>query len=235
MRPRIGVLPLQNCEKNTLWINPLYFGGIETAGGLPVLLPLSDDQALWEGYIEGFDGFVFTGGQDVGPQYYGEATLPQCGYQAPMRDRQEIFLARRLMELDKPVLGICRGLQVMNVACGGSLYQDLPAQHPSNVVHRQEKPYEFPHHQITITSGSLLHRTIGMEHLSVNSMHHQAVHQVAPCLTVSAVAPDGIVEALEHPDKRFYLGIQWHPEHLWQDYPSASNLWAAFVSACLNK
>lgn len=235
MRPRIGVLPLQDCKKNTLWINPLYFGGIETAGGIPVLLPLSEEPELWETYIEAFDGFVFTGGQDIGSHFYGEYPLPQCGYDAPLRDRQELYLARRLMEADKPVLGICRGLQLMNVACGGTLYQDIPSQCPSPVVHRQEKPYELPHHQITVSPGSLLHRAIGYDLLSVNSMHHQAVREIAPGLVVSAIAPDGIIEALEHPGKRFYLGVQWHPEHLWQDYPSSKNLWAAFVSACRNQ
>lgn len=232
MRPRIGVLPLHNCEKNTLWINPLYFGGIESAGGLPVLLPLTDSPELWETYLEGFDGFVFTGGQDIGPELYGQERLPECGYQTLLRDQQELYMARRLLELDKPTLGICRGLQVINVACGGTLYQDLPTQAPSSVIHRQAKPYNFPHHQVTIAPGSLLHRSMGLEHLSVNSMHHQAVLDVAPGLTVSARAEDGIIEALEHPDSRFYLGVQWHPEHLWQDYKSSCDLWAAFVSAC---
>lgn len=232
MRPRIGVLPLHNCEKHTLWINPLYFGGIETAGGLPVLLPLSEDSRLWDVYLESFDGFIFTGGQDVSPHYYGQEPVPQCGYQSQLRDQQEIYMAKALLELDKPVLGICRGLQVMNVACGGSLYQDLPTQAPSPVVHRQTMPYDLPHHQVTILPGSLLHRSIGLTNLSVNSMHHQAICTPAPGLLVSARAEDRIVEALEHPDKRFYLGVQWHPEHLWQSYPSSENLWAAFVSAC---
>ena len=102
MRPCIGVLPLYNSEKQTLWINPLYFGGIEQAGGLPVLLSLSEDPALWEEYCQRFDGFVFTGGQDVDPQLFGQEKIPQCDYQAPLRDNQEIFMARRLRELDKP-------------------------------------------------------------------------------------------------------------------------------------
>lgn len=232
MIPRIGVLPLHNCEKNTLWINPLYFGGIETAGGIPVLLPLSSDQRLWEAYLDSFDGFVFTGGQDVSPHHYNQLPLPQCGYQSPLRDAQEIYMARRLLELNKPALGICRGLQVMNVACGGTLYQDIPTEAPSPVVHRQQMPYDIPHHQVQIAAGSLLHRCIGQDTLSVNSMHHQAVATAAAQLSVCASAPDGIIEGLECPEHRFYLGIQWHPEHLWQTYPSSQKLWAAFVAAC---
>lgn len=232
MRPIIGVLPLQNCEKQTLWINPLYFGGIETNGGLPVLLPLTDSPEKWESYLEACDGFVFTGGQDVGPEYYGEVKLPQCCYQAPMRDSQEIYMIRRLLEMDKPLLGICRGLQIMNTALGGTLYQDLPTQSPSSVTHRQKTPYDIPHHQVKIESGSLLKGALGLTHLSVNSMHHQAVKTPAPGLKISATAEDGIIEALEHPERKFFLGVQWHPEHMWQDYQSARNLWAAFVSAC---
>lgn len=232
MHPRIGVLPLYNSEKQTLWINPLYFGGIEQAGGLPSLLPLSEDPALWEEYCRSFDGFVFTGGQDVAPSLFGQEKIPQCSYQAPLRDNQEIYMLRRLREMDKPVLGICRGIQAMNVAYGGTLYQDLDTQHPSRVIHRQEKPYDLPHHQVTIVPGTLLHRIVGKTHLSVNSMHHQALWEVAPGFTVTAAAEDGIVEAIEDPTARFLVGIQWHPEHMWQGYGSARAIWRAFVDTC---
>lgn len=232
MRPRIGVLPLYNSEKETLWINPLYFGGVEQAGGLPALLSLSEDPAVWEEYCQSFDGFVFTGGQDIDPAYFGQKKLPQCGYQAPLRDQQEIFMARRLRALDKPVLGICRGIQVLNAALGGTLYQDLPTQYPSAVIHRQEKPYGLPHHQVTITPGSRIHQMIGQTHISVNSVHHQAVWETAPGFNVTATAEDGIIEAIEAPDARFFLGVQWHPEHMWQDYVSGRAIWKGFVDAC---
>lgn len=232
MRPVIGVLPLYNSEKQTLWINPLYLGGIEQAGGIPMMLSLSQEPQLWNAYLSVCDGFVFTGGQDVSPALYGEEKLPECGYQAPLRDQQESYMLSRLWELDKPVLGICRGIQIMNVAYGGSLYQDIFSQAPSPVIHRQEKPYDLPHHQVKIQSGTRLYDILNVSRLSVNSMHHQSVKTVAPGFIPSAWAEDGLVEAIEAPEKRFMLGLQWHPEHMWQDYASARKIWQALVSAC---
>lgn len=232
MRPRIGVLPLYNLEKQIFWINPLYLMGVEQAGGLPVLLPLSRNREMWDACCEGFDGFVFTGGQDVGPAHYGQERLPECGYEVSLRDNQELYMMRRLRELDKPVLGICRGVQVMNVTFGGALYQDLPAQRPTPVVHRQEMPFNLPHHQVHISLDSALFQLLGKEHLSVNSMHHQAIWTLAEGFRATAWAEDGLIEAIELPEARFFLGVQWHPEYMFQDYQSGRDIWRGLVEAC---
>ena len=232
MRPRIGILPLHDVSKETFWINPLYMGGIMEAGGFPVLLPLSEDQADWEEAISQCDGFLFTGGQDIAPELYGQEKHSECGYQTPLRDNQEIYMLKRLWELDKPVLGICRGIQAMNAAWGGTLYQDIPAQCPSPVIHRQQKPYDLPHHQVSIKKGTMLHSILGLDRFSVNSMHHQAVLDIAPGCVAAARAEDGLIEALEAPEKKFMLGVQWHPEHMWQEYASGRNIFSAFVNAC---
>lgn len=233
MRPIIGVLPLHNVEKEIIWINPLYMEGISQAGGLPMLLPLSQRQEDWDAYLRQCDGFVFTGGQDIAPALYGEEKRPTCGYQSHLRDRQEDYMLRRLWDLDKPTLGICRGIQAMNAAWGGTLYQDMPTECPSAVVHRQQKPYELPHHQVTIRQDSMLHGIVGHTRISVNSMHHQAVKLPAPGCTPVAWAEDGLIEAMEVPGKRFMLGVQWHPEHMFRNYASGRAIFAALVNSCI--
>lgn len=173
------------------------------------------------------DGLLLPGGGDMDPKFYGQARIPACGEPNLLRDAAEPLLLRAFLAADKPVLGICRGIQVMNAVLGGDLYQDI-------------KPFEhLPHndhwakvHTITVRRGTLLSRILGQDTVLVNSQHHQAVDRVAPGFTLAALSEDGIVEAIEKPDAGFCLGVQWHPEWLSDADPAMQGLFDAFVNAC---
>ena len=173
------------------------------------------------------DGLLLPGGGDMDPKFYGQARIPACGEPNLLRDAAEPLLLRAFLAADKPVLGICRGIQVMNAVLGGDLYQDI-------------KPFEhLPHndhwakvHTVTVRRGTLLSRILGQDTVLVNSQHHQAVDRVAPGFTLAALSEDGIVEAIEKPDARFCLGVQWHPEWLSDANPAMQGLFDAFVNAC---
>lgn len=172
-------------------------------------------------------GLLLPGGGDMDPKFYGQARIPACGEPNLLRDAAEPLLLRAFLAADKPVLGICRGIQVMNAVLGGDLYQDI-------------KPFEhLPHnghwakvHTVTVRRGTLLSRILGQDTVLVNSQHHQAVDRVAPGFTLAALSEDGIVEAIEKPDAGFCLGVQWHPEWLSDADPAMQSLFDAFVNAC---
>lgn len=231
--PSIGVVPLWDEHRESYWMLPGYFEGVERAGGLPFMLPMRDDAASIEEIAARFDGFLFTGGHDVSPKLYGEEPLPECGKVIEARDRMEAMLFEEAaLRMDKPVLGICRGLQAINVFLGGTLYQDLALQVPqSDVCHRQMPPYDVPVHAVTLKQGGLLARLFDAEALQVNSHHHQAIRGLSPRLEALAHAPDGLVEAVRLPEGRFVVGVQWHPEFCPQS-PASGALFAAFVEAC---
>ena len=173
------------------------------------------------------DGLLLPGGGDMDPKFYGQERIPACGEPNLLRDAAEPLLLRAFLAADKPVLGICRGIQVMNAVLGGDLYQDI-------------KPFEhLPHndhwakvHTVTVRRGTLLSRILGQDTVLVNSQHHQAVDRVAPGFTLAALSEDGIVEAIEKPDAGFCLGVQWHPEWLSDADPAMQGLFDAFVNAC---
>lgn len=229
-KPLIGVLPLWDDGKQSLWMLPGYFAGLQREGALPVMLPLAGDEPSLRRMAETFDGFLFTGGQDVQPSVYGEEQLPLTGEICPDRDGMETALLPLLLEAGKPVLGICRGIQILNAALGGTLWQDLPAQHPSDVEHHQGLPYNAPSHTVALVPGTPLHALLGEKTLPVNSLHHQGIKTLAPALRAMAAAPDGLVEAVYMPGKRFVWAVQWHPEYS-LDQPASRAILRAFVRA----
>ncbi|HUC65984.1 MAG TPA: gamma-glutamyl-gamma-aminobutyrate hydrolase family protein [Stellaceae bacterium] len=205
-----------------------YCDAVARAGGLPILLPHEPEQAA--AYLDLIDGLVVTGGAfDVDPALFGATTRHQTVTTKDRRTAFELAVTRGAVGADKPVLGICGGQQLLNVALGGTLIQHIPDEVPGALAHEQPNPRTEAGHVVTVNPGTLLHRITGMAELPVNSAHHQAVKALAPGFVVDAVAPDGIVEGIEDPGKRFLIGVQWHPEYFISE--GDSRLFAAFIAA----
>lgn len=229
-KPVIGLIPLVDEERESLWMLPGYPEGLSAAGALPVTLPLTADEADLRQLIGTLDGLLLTGGHDVQPSLYGEAALPGVCC-CPARDEMERKLLALALERDLPVLGICRGIQFLNAALGGTLWQDLPTQRPTSVEHHQKPPYDRPAHTVTVLPATPLAAAVGAGVLPVNSYHHQAVKALAPALRPMALSEDGLVEAVWHPGKRFVWAVQWHPEFAWKTSRPCAEIFRVFVEA----
>lgn len=231
MKPIIGVVPLWDEGKQSQWMLPGYLKGIEAAGGVPVVLPLTEDSAEIRTLADLCGGFLFTGGPDVDPELYDREPSEKLGELCPARDKMESILFWEALKRKKPVFGICRGLQFFNAVLGGDLYQDIPTEHPSEVDHHQQPPYDKPAHEVKLIEGTPLRDLLGTDTLPVNSCHHQAVHTLADTLAPMAVAPDGVVEAVYMPGYPFCQAVQWHPEFFGTAHEPSQKLFAAFVQA----
>ena len=222
MKPLIGITPCSRVDD--------YVESVRRAGAEPLVLSNSDDPAA---VLDKVDGLLLTGGLDVDPALYGEAPHPTTET-APERDTFEMPLTREAVKRDIPLLAICRGVQVLNVAEGGTLVQDIPSSVTTELNHSIDVPKDHHAHAVTVTAGTALAealgRTTSANTRSVNSRHHQAVGAVAPSFVVSAVSPDGVIEAIERPGATFCLGVQWHPENFWKTGEFAG-LFSAFVAA----
>lgn len=225
----IGVMPLVDDEKESLWMLPGYFEGIEEAGGVPVMLPLTSDKDAIEELIEMCGGLLFTGGHDVSPEVYGEKPLNKSVVPCPRRDEMEKIALLAALKKGKAVLGICRGIQFINAALGGTLYQDLPTEHPSKTEHHQKPPYDVPVHKVKIIPRTPLFDLLGKDTLAVNSYHHQAVKILAPQLKAMAVSEDGLAEAVYKSDARFLWAVQWHPEFSFRKDEASRAIFGKFV------
>ncbi len=189
-----------------------YCEAVARAGGLPVTLP--HEPALAADYLAMIDGLLITGGAfDVDPSLFGASTRHATVKTKDRRTAFELAITRAALEADKPVLGICGGEQLLNVVLGGTLIQHIPDEIPNALAHEQPNPRTEPGHTVTIVGGTLLHRIVDTHELPVNSAHHQAVKDVGPGVVVNAVAPDGVIEGIEDPRRRFCLGVEWHPEY----------------------
>ncbi|MBW4844038.1 MAG: gamma-glutamyl-gamma-aminobutyrate hydrolase family protein [Lachnospiraceae bacterium] len=233
-KPLIGLTPAHDMESGDVKARPTYMRALKAAGAIPVVMPLDASEEDLKQLSQDLDGFLFTGGPDVHPFLFGEETQAHCGNVSPARDKMEISLLPMIMELQKPILGICRGIQVLNIALGGNIWQDIPSQVTRDfpLAHSQPFSYDMPCHTVVLTEGSLLARISESSSIKVNSMHHQAVKDLAPGLIASAYSTDYLIEALEMPDYPFFIGVQWHPEYLWEKNKEAFRLFQTFVKAC---
>lgn len=228
-KPIIGLTPQVDIDRNRYWMRPEYMHSIDDAGGMAVMLPMTDRDEDIEAYLNSCDGFVFTGGPDVDPVLYGEELLEVCGRLSPGRDAMEMKLMRAALEADKPILGICRGFQVMNVLLGGTLYQDLEAQMPGGKDHRMEEPYDRAVHEVYLSPDVPFGNLPLVQ--GVNSRHHQGVRELAPGLVAVATSPEGLIEAFWMPEKRHVWAVQWHPESFGADHLLSGHLFRSLIDA----
>ena len=232
-KPMIGITPLYDDRLMSYWMIPGYMKGVQACGGIPVILPLTNKEEDMDEIMSRLDGFLITGGPDIDPRLYGEEVIIESGILTPNRDHTEMSVLKKAIALNKPVLGVCRGMQIMNVAMGGTLYQDLASQHPEDCDHTMPKPATKPYHEVDIMKDTPLHQWIGQDVLGVNTLHHQAVKDLAEGLKVQAISKGGdLVESFWAPEMKFYCGVQWHPEFLFQKYPEHKTIFQAFVDAC---
>jgi putative glutamine amidotransferase len=219
-----------------------YLQAVLDRGALAVVLPVTDEPAQVRAFAERFDGFILAGGAfDVPAEYYGEEPRPWMGTIKPERSRFERALLQAALKKDKPVLGICGGMQLINVFYGGSLFQDILKERPGSLDHQQKIPKTETSHTVTIAAGTQLQAIMSGRRrrqpllIRVNSTHHQAVKALGRGLVPAGLAPDGVIEAIESPRHRFLIGVQWHPEMLYEKLPEARRLFQAFIQAAAKK
>jgi len=240
MRPVIGICTYLDEIRWGAWqdraamVPAGYVDAVQRAGGIAVLLP--PDETLLDDVdplLDPLDGVILAGGVDVGPQTYGADPHPATDVPNELRDAFEIAVARRALEREIPLLGICRGIQLINVALGGTLWQDLPSQRQCLVDHEPRAPRERRTHRVDLTPGSRIAQLLGTERLEVNSIHHQAIKDLAPALIASGWAEDGLVESVESGAGRSWLvAVQWHPEEMHADAAAPERgLFSALVDA----
>jgi len=233
-RPLIGVTTSVDTQRaqERAYVNSPYLRAVQGAGGVPVLLPPQLDLEARAALVDRLDGVLLTGGGDVDPARYGQAVHPTADDVSEARDVLELWLTRQAVDRQLPLLAICRGVQVLNVALGGSLCQDIPSVLGSPIVHRQTEPRHEPTHHVKIEPGSRLAVILGALEVDVNSFHHQSIEQLGTGLRTVAVASDGVIEGVELAgSEAFVIGVQWHPEELVQHDPAARHLFATLVDA----
>ena len=226
----VGVTPRWEAGNGQTGINKAYTDSLVRAGAAPLILPLTDSEEVLEAVCARCDGFLFSGGPDIDPAYYGEIKRFDSVEICPERDVTEAAVFRIALASGKPMLGICRGIQVFNVLLGGTLYQDIPSEYDTELAHSRQ-PANRIWHKIRLCEDTPLRALLGAGEIGVNTSHHQAIKSLAPGLRPMAISEDGLTEAVYMPDHPFFWGVQWHPEQLWQTGPESEKLFGAFVNS----
>lgn len=233
MKPLIGIASRYLRDKDMAALSKGYYNGIEASGGIPVIIPPLEDMNGFERLLSKLDGLLLSGGPDVAPILYGENPLPEIMEISPERDFSELNLIREGLIRGIPIFGICRGLQILAVAAGGTLYQDIYSQHEAKLLkHSQEAPQWHGTHKAHIEDNSLLMDIFKTREILVNSYHHQSIKKVPEGFKVNAIAPDGIIEGMESKSHPFVIGVQWHPEMMWEKHPQMLKLFERFILEC---
>lgn len=231
MKPVVGII----CDYDYISEDNKVYGGYNEAisrfGGLPVLLPCNNSLGDIPQMLDLLDGILLIGGDDIDPFFFDEQPHRNLGNVNPYRDEFEIMLTKQAIEKDIPILGICRGIQIINVAMGGTLYQDIEEQLNGTLCHRQKAPKWYGIHKVSLNMQSKLSVAIGHKEIWVNSFHHQAIKDIALGFDVVGQASDGIIEAIEGRDRLFTVGVQWHPERMLTRYEHADNIFKEFIGA----
>lgn len=229
-KPIIGIVPLFDEYKDSYWMLPGYMLSIEKCGGIPIMLPLTTNKENIKELTKYCDGFLFSGGHDVNPNMYKEEKSEKCHNICYERDEMETILFEEIINEDKPLLAICRGIQLINVLLGGTLYQDLQTQ--KGINHVQKPPYDINLHKVDIIKNTPLYNLLKTDEIGVNSYHHQAIKDLAKELKPMAVSKDGLIEAVYLEDKKFIWGIQWHPEFNYLKEETSIKIIKEFINKC---
>jgi putative glutamine amidotransferase len=232
MQPLIGITCSYDQTERRFSLPEAYVEAVINAGGLPVVLPGHESIKKAAPYLASVKGLLLSGGGDVDPVYFNEEPTPALGEITPARDKFEIMLIKTALKKNIPLLGICRGIQVLNIACGGTVIQHIPNKIKKPLKHSQAAPRSHPTHKVSILKPSLLASILKTQNSMVNSFHHQAVGSPAPDFMVNAVSSDGVIEGIENPRFRFVLGVQWHPECMVKNDVLSRRLFKAFIDAC---
>jgi len=235
MKPIIGLTTFGEYKARAVYnsLNSTYINAIVEGGGAPLLIPMVEDRGVLAKYMNVIDGIIFTGGEDISPLYYGENPIKELGGTDESRDSYEMALFMEAYRINMPILGICRGCQLINVALGGSLYQDVNSQIEGSLGHSSKgDDISQAHHMIRIEKDSKLYDIFGNETIAVNSFHHQAIKKMGDGLKATAYSYDGIIEAIESVKKDYIIGVQWHPEAMLPKRVIFAKLFEEFVKQC---